>query len=62
MDGGIKGGKTNPKGFPPLWFFCVLFLHKKRTDKNEKGLIAEVGYYRNKENQLKLNNIHNPIK
>ncbi|MCL2822288.1 MAG: hypothetical protein FWD86_03730, partial [Firmicutes bacterium] len=62
VDGGFKGGKTNPKGFTPLWFFCALFLHKKRTDKNEKRLSVEVGFDRKKENQLKTNTDIVPIK
>jgi len=42
--------------------FLVLFLHKKRTVNNEKGLIVEVGINRKSENQLKLNLNIVPVK
>jgi len=59
--GGLKGGKPTQR-VSPLYVFLVLFLHKKRTDKEDKGWVVEVGFKRNKKTQLKINTDIIPIK
>jgi len=39
VEGGFKGGKTNPKGFPPLWFFWFFFYIKKEQIMARKARI-----------------------
>jgi len=36
VEGGFKGGKTNPKGFPPLCLFWFFFYIKKEQIKMRK--------------------------
>ena len=52
---GFLGEGTQPEVSPTLNGFLVLFLHKKRTVVSGVGLIADVGFYRYRENQLKIN-------
>jgi len=37
VERGFKGGKPNPKGFPPLWFFWFFFYIKKEQIKMRKA-------------------------
>jgi len=59
---GFLGEGTQPEVSPTLNGFLALFLHKKRAVVSEVGLIVEVGYYRDNENQLKLDLNIIPIK
>ncbi|MCL2822158.1 MAG: hypothetical protein FWD86_03040, partial [Firmicutes bacterium] len=59
---GSLGEGTQPAVSPTLNGFLALFLHKKRAEVNEMGLIVEVGINRKSENQLKLNLNIVPVK
>jgi len=59
---GFLGGDFSLEVSPTLNGFLVLFLHKKRTVVSGVGLIVEVGFNRQKENQLKINTDIIPIK